>query len=65
MRRHILWVVIGVALMSVVIGGEAALSMPTIRHLISGLWKVPDRLPAIAENGQVHYESGAEEQPQL
>ena len=60
MRRRILWVVIGVALTSVV-GGGAALSMPAVRHLVSGLWNLPDRLPALAGNAQVHYEPGAED----
>jgi hypothetical protein len=61
MRRRILRVAIGVALTSVVIGGGAALSMPAVRHLISGLWNLPDRLPAFAGNSQVHYEPGAED----
>ena len=61
MRRRILWVVIGVALTSVAILGGAALSMPAVRHLISGLWNLPDGLPALAGNNQVHYEPGAED----
>jgi hypothetical protein len=61
MRRSILWVVIGIALTTVVIGGGAVLSMPAVRHLISGLWNLPDRLPALAGNNQVHYEPGAED----
>ena len=35
--------------------------MPTVRHLISGLWNMPDRLPALPANGQVHYQPGAED----
>ena len=54
-------VVIGVPLTLTVIGGGAALSMPAVRHLISGLWNLPDRLPALAGNSQVHYEPGAED----
>src|SRR2546425_9964281 len=61
MRRRIFWVVIGVPLTLIVIGGGAALSMPTVRHLISGLWNIPDRLPALAANLQVHYQPGAED----
>jgi hypothetical protein len=45
----------------IVIGGGVALSMPAVRHLISGLWNLPDRLPALADNSPVHYEPGAED----
>ena len=34
--------------------------MPAVRHLIAGWWNLPDRLPALAGNSQVHYEPGAE-----
>jgi hypothetical protein len=61
MRRRILWVVIGVPLTLIVIGVGAALSMPAVRHLISDLWNLPDRLPALTGNSQVHYEPGAED----
>ena len=61
MRRRILWVIVGVPLALIVIGGGAALSIPAARHLISGLWNLPDRLPAFAANSQVHYEPGAED----
>ena len=60
MRRRILWIIIGVPLTLIVIGGGAALSLPAVRHLVSGLWNLPDRLPALASNSQVHYEPGAE-----
>lgn len=59
MRRRILWVVIGVPLTLIALGGGAPLSMPAVRHLISGLWNLPDRLPALVGNSQVHYEPGA------
>lgn len=61
MRRAIFRVVVGLPLALIVIGAGAALSMPALRHLISGLWNLPDRLPALAGNVQVHYEPGAEE----
>ena len=61
MRRRILWVVLGVPLTLIVIGGGVALSMPAVRHLISGLWNLPDRLPALSTNSQVHYQPGAED----
>jgi hypothetical protein len=45
----------------IVIGAGAALSVPTTRHLISGLWNLPDRMPALSTNSQVHYQPGAED----
>jgi hypothetical protein len=61
MHRRILWVIIGVPLALIVVGGGTALSMPALRHLVVGWWNVPDRLPALAGNAQVHYEPGAED----
>ena len=61
MRRRILWVLIGAPLTLIVIGTGAALSFPTVRHIVWGLWNIPDRLPALADNSHVHYQSGAEE----
>jgi hypothetical protein len=60
MRRLLFWVVIGVPLV-LITGAGAALSLPTVRHIISGLWNLPDRLPALSANGQVHYQPGAED----
>jgi hypothetical protein len=60
-RRRIFWMVIGVPLALIVIGTGAALSLPTVRHIISGLWNVPDRLPGLPDNSQVHYQPGAED----
>jgi hypothetical protein len=61
MRRRILYVVIAAPLALIVIGAGAAISLPTVRHLIIGWWNTPDRLPALSSNGQVHYEPGAED----
>ncbi len=61
MRRRIVWTVIGVPLALIVIGAGAALSMPAVRHLITGFMNLPDRLPALTDNPMVHYESGAED----
>jgi len=61
MRRRIFWMVIGVPLALIVIGAGAALSLPTVRHIIWGLWNIPDRLPALSANSQVHYQPGAED----
>lgn len=60
-RRIIFWGVIGTPLALIVIGAGAALSVPTTRHLISGLWNLPDRMPALSTNSQVHYQPGAED----
>ncbi len=62
MRRRILWLVIGVliALIALAAGGVVAV-MPTVRHIASGLRNLPDDLPALAANSQVHYEPGAED----
>jgi hypothetical protein len=61
MRRRTVWIVLGVPLALIVIGAGTALSMPVVRHVITGFLNPPDRLPAFTENPQVHYESGAEE----
>jgi hypothetical protein len=61
MLRRIVWAVIGVPLVLIVIGAGAALSFPVARHLISGWWNTPDRLPALSDNNLVHYEPGAED----
>jgi len=61
MRRRIVWIVLGVPLALIVIGAGTALSMPAIRHMISGFLNLPDRLPALADHPLVHYEAGAED----
>jgi len=61
MRRRIVWVAIVASLALIVIGAGAALAWPATRHMISGLWNVPDRLPALPGNSQVHYQLGAQD----
>jgi hypothetical protein len=61
MLRRIVWIVIGVTLTLIVGGTGAALSVPTVRHLISGLWHLPDQLPALSATSHVHYQPGAED----
>src|SRR5258708_28849634 len=61
MRRRIFWVVIGVPLALTAIGAGAAVSLPTVRHIISGLWNLPARLPPLPDNSQVRYQPGAED----
>jgi hypothetical protein len=61
MRRRIFWAIIGVPLALIIIGAGAAFSLPMTRHMISGLWNRPDRLPALSTDSQVHYQPGAED----
>ena len=61
MRRRIIWLVIGVPVVLVGVAGAAAAAVPTLRHIASGLWNVPDRLPALPDNSQVHFQQGAED----
>jgi hypothetical protein len=44
MRRRNFWAVIGVPLALIVVDAGAALSLPTVRHIISALWNLPDRI---------------------
>src|SRR5215471_18983919 len=61
MRRRIFLAVIGAPLALVGIGAGAALALPRTRHLISGLLNMPDRMPALSANSQVHYQPGADD----
>jgi hypothetical protein len=61
MRRRVFWAVVGAPLALIVIGAGAALSLPMTRHVISAVWNLPDRMPALPGDGQVHYEPGAEQ----
>lgn len=61
MRRRVFVALIGAPLGLIAAGAAAAVAVPKTRHLISGLWNLPDRMPALAANGQVHYEPGAED----
>jgi hypothetical protein len=61
MRRRIVWLIIGAPLALIVMSAGAAFSVPAVRHMISGLWNLPDRLPALPGNSQVHYQPGAED----
>jgi hypothetical protein len=60
-RRRIFCLVIAAPLALIVIGAAAAVSLPAVRHIVTGLWYLPDRLPALPDNGQVHYQPGAED----
>jgi hypothetical protein len=60
-RRRLFRLVIAAPLALIVVGAAAALSLPTVRHIVSGLWHLPDWLPILSDNGQVHYQPGAED----
>jgi hypothetical protein len=61
MRRGIIWLMVGAPLTLVAVASGTAAAVPTIRHMVSGLWNVPDHLPALPDNKMVHYQPGAEE----
>src|SRR5262245_45046539 len=61
MRRGIVWLIVGAPLTLVAVAAGAVAAVPTMRHMVSGLWNVPDRLPALPDNKLVHYQPGAEE----
>jgi hypothetical protein len=60
MRRGIVWTIVAVPLASIAVVAGTAAALPALRHVVSGLWNLPDGLPALAENDQVHFEPGAD-----
>jgi hypothetical protein len=58
MRRRIFWIVAAVPTALIFVGVGVVLPFPVARHAVSGLWNLPDRLPALSANRQVHYEPG-------
>jgi hypothetical protein len=44
------------------LAAASAAALPAVRHIASGWWNNPDKLAALPENPQVHYELGASEQ---
>ena len=61
MRRSIMWLTIGTPLALVAVAAGATAAVPTLRHIASGLLNTPDRLPALPDNRQVHYQHGADD----
>jgi hypothetical protein len=57
MRYLIAKTMTATAILMLLVGVSAA-TVPTVRHIASGVWNNPDRLPASPENPQVHYEPG-------
>jgi hypothetical protein len=61
MRRRIFsMILVGVPLALITVAAGTAAAFPAARHIVSALWNLPDRLPSLAENSQVHFEPGAE-----
>src|SRR5262245_43218295 len=60
MRHRIVQIILlmPLALIAVAVGTAAA--VPAARHIVSALWNLPDRLPSLNENSQIHFEPGAE-----
>lgn len=61
MRRRIIRIFLAVPIALVTVALGTAVAMPVTRHLASAWWHVPDSLPALAANSQVHFEPGAED----
>jgi hypothetical protein len=62
MRYRIFWtIIVGVPLALVTVAVGTAAALPAARHIASALWNVPDRMPALADHGQIHFEPGAED----
>jgi hypothetical protein len=61
MRRRIVWIILGIPLALITVAAGTAAALPAARNIVSALWNVPDRLPSLAENSQVHFEPGAED----
>lgn len=61
MRRRIIWIIVGVPLALIMVAAGTAAAVPAVRHIISGLLNLPDRLPSLAGNSLVHFEPGAED----
>ncbi len=60
MRHRIFWMIVGVPLALITVAAGTVAALPAARHIVSAWWNVPDRLPPLAGNSQVHFEPGAE-----
>jgi hypothetical protein len=61
MRRRIFLTAVGAPFALITFGAGAAFAVPRTRHLISGLWNMPDRMTPLSAGSQVHYQPGAED----
>lgn len=64
MRYRIAKIVAATAIGIVLLTAAAVAAVPMVR-IASGWWNSPDGLAALAENPQVHYETGASEQARI
>jgi hypothetical protein len=63
--RRMFWIIIfGGPLALITVAAGTAAAVPMTRHIALALWNVPDRLPSLPGNAQVHFESGAEDYAQ-
>jgi hypothetical protein len=62
MRHPISKAIAATATGFLLLAAVSAAAVPTVRHIASGWWNNPEKLVALPENPQVHYESGASEQ---
>ena len=61
LRRRIVLIIVGIGLALIAATAGTAAAVPAVRHIASALWNLPDRLPSLAENSQVHFEPGADD----
>src|SRR5215467_15987742 len=61
MRHPITIMAVAAALGFVSVGVITAAAVPIVRHTAWAWWNTPERLAALPENPQVHYEDGAAE----
>jgi hypothetical protein len=61
MRRRTVWLIVGVPLALITLAAGTAAALPAVRYSVSALLNLPDRLPSVTENSQVHFEPGAED----
>jgi hypothetical protein len=64
MRHPISKTIAATTMAFVLLAAVSAAAVPAVRHVASGWWNNPEKLAALPENPQVHYESGASEQAQ-
>ena len=59
MRHPISKTIAAAAMSFVLFAAVSTAAVSTVRHIASGWWNSPERLAALPENPQVHYEDGA------
>src|SRR5262249_57802834 len=59
MRHRISKTIAATAVAVVLLAAVSAAAVPPVRRIASGWWNDPERLAALPENLQVHYEDGA------